>query len=71
MLITAWILLVFFGLFALHGTLKFLTSRLNWLHATMWFISIIITAFSAGIIFGGLFQSFLQHLFLIVFLYLN
>ena len=54
MLITAWILLIFFGFLALHGALKFLVSSLNWLHAIIWLLSIIITALSAGIIFGGL-----------------
>jgi hypothetical protein len=55
MTVVAWVLFVSFGLFALNGFLKFFSgSSLNWFHGVMWFLSIFITAFSAGVIWGGL-----------------
>jgi hypothetical protein len=57
MLITAWILLVFFGMFSVVSTFQFFLSSLGRFHAILWFIAIIITAVAAGIIWGGLFQS--------------
>lgn len=55
MIIIAWVLLIMFGLFALHGWLKFFVAGgLNIIHSILWFISIIIAALSAGIIWGGL-----------------
>lgn len=57
MTITAWVLLVCFGLFAFQGLVKFFFGgSLNKFHAIMWFIAIIISSISAGIIWGGLFQ---------------
>ena len=56
MLVTAWILLVFFGLIAVINSAKYMVSSLNKLEVLLWLISIVITALSAGVIFGGLFR---------------
>ncbi|MDX6046706.1 MULTISPECIES: hypothetical protein [Bacillus cereus group] len=57
MIITAWILLICFGVFALNGFFKFFFgSGMNSFHAISWFISIVISALSAGVIWGKLFQ---------------
>ncbi|MCC3687455.1 hypothetical protein [Bacillus cereus] len=57
MIITAWILLVCFGAFALNGFFKFFFgSGMNSFHAISWFVSIVISALSAGVIWGGLLQ---------------
>jgi hypothetical protein len=55
-IISAWVMLIFFGFISINGMLKFLISSLNWFHAILWFVSIVITALSAGVIWGGLFQ---------------
>lgn len=58
MLITAWILFIFFGLFSLRTMLGYMIGdSLSWFHALFWLVSIIITAISAGIIWGGLFSN--------------
>lgn len=56
MMVTAWIIFIFFGLFALWTTIQYYFGQksLGWLHALMWFLSAIITALSAGIIWGDL-----------------
>lgn len=56
--VTAWILYIFFGLISLNGLFKFFFSRygLGTFHAVIWMVSIIITALSAGVIWGGLLQ---------------
>ncbi|WP_186318601.1 hypothetical protein [Bacillus pumilus] len=56
MIVTAYILLACFGFFNLMSGLKFLRSGLSILHGVLWFISIFITAISAGVIWGGLYQ---------------
>jgi hypothetical protein len=58
MIVTTWILFAFFGIFTIHGMLRFYFGKnnLKWFHAIMWFISAIITALAAGVIWGGLFQ---------------
>jgi len=56
MIITAWILLIAFGILAITGFYKFFFSSLNWFHAIVWIFSIIVCALSAGILFGGLFS---------------
>jgi len=55
MIITAWIMLIAFGAFAVNGFLKFAGGTgLIPIHLVMWFVSIIIFALSAGVIWGGL-----------------
>lgn len=56
--VTAWILYIFFGLISLNGLLQFFFSKygLGIFHAVIWIVSIIITALSAGVIWGGLLQ---------------
>ena len=56
-MITAWVLLIGFGVFAINGFLKFFFGSLNWLHSILWMVSIIISALSAGVIWGGLFST--------------
>lgn len=52
MVITYWILLIFFGLFTLNGAFKFyFGDGMNTTHGILWFISAIITAIMAGILF--------------------
>lgn len=57
MIVTAWILFVFFGVFSLWTTIQYFFGRktLGLFHAMMWFFSAIVTAISAGVIWGGLF----------------
>lgn len=57
MLITSWVLLVCFGAFAINGFINFFFGSLNWFHAIFWFVSIIVTAISAGVIWGGLLSN--------------
>jgi hypothetical protein len=57
MIIMAWICLVFFGVFAITSIVKYFRVFLNKFHALMMFISVIIVALSAGIIWGGLFNN--------------
>ncbi len=45
-----------FGLFSLYGWRSFLHGSLNWFHSIFWFLSMIIVALSAGVIWGGLFR---------------
>lgn len=52
MYITAWILLAFFGVMSLHGLLKFFNSGLTRFHAGFWAFSVIVSALSAGYIWG-------------------
>lgn len=55
MIVTAWILFVFFTVMTILFTRKFLTgSNLNGLEVLILFISVFIVAITAGIIFGGL-----------------
>lgn len=56
MVVTAYILLVCFGFLTLMSGLTYYRSGINIFHAIAWFISIFITAISAGVIWGGLFQ---------------
>lgn len=56
MIITAWILLIAFGVIAITGFYQIFSSGLNWFHAIVWIFSIIVCAISAGILFGGLFS---------------
>jgi len=56
MVLTAWILFLFFGFFTLHGLINFLFSGLNDAQVVVFFLSVFITAVSAGVIWGGLFQ---------------
>ena len=55
MIVTIWILFVFFTLITLLFTLKLLSGKtLNWLEVFILFISIFIVAIAAGVLFGGL-----------------
>jgi len=55
MIVTCWILLVFFGILGLSMVFKlFKGDNLNWFESLVMFISVFIAAISAGIIFGGL-----------------
>lgn len=52
MIITYWILLIFFGIFALNGTFKFyFGDGMSTTQGILWFISVIITAITAGLLF--------------------
>ncbi|MFJ7982325.1 hypothetical protein ACIQ1D_18865 [Lysinibacillus xylanilyticus] len=59
MMVTIWILFVFFGLFTLFTSIQYFVKKasLGWFHALMWFLSAIVTAICAGIIWGGLLSS--------------
>lgn len=58
MIVTAWVLLISFGFIALMYTRKWMYSRngLKVVEVPIWISAIIITAVSAGVIWGGLFQ---------------
>jgi hypothetical protein len=56
MLITATILLIFFGVTAFSMLVKFLFTSLNLAELFLMITSAIITSLSAGVIWGGLFQ---------------
>lgn len=56
MVLMAWILLIAFGLFSLQGWIKYYINGLKTPHFVAVAFGAIITALSAGIIFGGLFQ---------------
>lgn len=56
MIVTAWLLLLFFGFFALHGLLNLIEWGLTDIQLGVFLLSGFITAVSAGIIWGGLFQ---------------
>lgn len=62
MIVTAWILFSFFGLFSLWTSVQYFFGQktLGLLHALMWFFSVVLTAISAGVIWGGLFSSNIQ-----------
>lgn len=49
MVITAWILFVFFGFISLHGLLKFISSSVD---VKVWFFAVIMFALAAGIIWS-------------------
>ena len=59
MIITAWILFVFFGSFGLWTTIQYYIAKrtLGMTHSIMWFFSIVVTAITAGIIWGGLLSN--------------
>ena len=56
MIITAWIILICFGLFSITSIYKYLKGGMSTAHGVLMFISIIITALAAGVQFGGLFN---------------
>ncbi|MEC1684242.1 hypothetical protein [Bacillus mojavensis] len=57
MIVTAWILLIMFGLFALSDlNLTEDETKHNKFFIIMKFVSVFIAAIAAGVIWGGLFQ---------------
>lgn len=56
MVVVAWGLFVVFGFFALLGWLKYLVDGVNLKHLCLISLWSVITALSAGVIWGGLFQ---------------
>ncbi|MFA6570169.1 MAG: hypothetical protein WCT77_02930 [Bacteroidota bacterium] len=57
MIVTIWILFIFFGIMALAFAQKLFFGNkksLNWLELLVLFISVFIVAIAAGVIFGGL-----------------
>jgi hypothetical protein len=55
MIITAWVLLIMFGLISVLTLWQVIWgSGISICHTILWVLSIIITAISAGVIWGGL-----------------
>jgi len=54
MVVTFWILFVFFGFLAVQGTLKLFMAGHESMSAIIWVVSIIVTALGAGMLFGDL-----------------
>ncbi len=54
MVIVCWILLVFFGIFALTSLDKYFNSGISTAHGVMMFIAIFIVALCCGVLFGGI-----------------
>jgi len=54
MIITAWIILIVFGVLAITNIKKYFTNSLNIAELVLMLVSIIMSAVSAGVIFGGL-----------------
>jgi hypothetical protein len=57
MIITAWIILIVFGVVGLLGLRKLIFDRCNKMETLIFFISVILAALSAGVIWGGLFHG--------------
>ena len=55
MIITAWILLIFFSMFSLSYLMKFFKTSVEGVNIIVWFFSIFMVALSAGVIWGDLF----------------
>lgn len=56
MVVVAWVLFVAFGVIGSLYTLKWMFSSLKPLEVPVWLLAIVVTAFSAGVIWGRLFQ---------------
>lgn len=56
MIITAWILFIFFGFFALVMTLAMFMPSVRKLNMVAYIFYMVMTAIMAGIIWGGLFR---------------
>jgi hypothetical protein len=54
MVVVAYVLLAMFGLIGLSFTLKFFTERMNKFEVFVWLLSVVVSALSAGVIWGGL-----------------
>lgn len=54
MIIVAWILLIAFGTFSLSSLLSVISTGISIGHAMLMFVAIVVTALSAGVIWGGL-----------------
>jgi hypothetical protein len=54
MIVTSWVLLVMFAVIGLTFLRKMFVGRLNRLELFLMLLSIVVSALSAGVIFGGL-----------------
>lgn len=54
MIITYWILFVFFGFMAVATFRKYLFGKIYWFELLLMVLSVIIVAIIAGVLFGGL-----------------
>ena len=54
MLVTAWILLIIFGMFSFTLTIKTMSSSVNIPTLLFMIFSILVASLAAGVIFGGL-----------------
>lgn len=56
MIVTAWILFIFFGFFFLVSTGALFDRKIKSFNLYMYFFYVFMTAIMAGVIWGGLFQ---------------
>jgi len=54
MIITMWVLFVFFSILAFFLIINLFSKRLNWLEILVLLFSVFVVAISAGFIWGGL-----------------